>query len=131
MAALLLNADGVAHIADTQPLGWQRNAARTTVRPFQALSHALLLNRPRAWLAEATGAPQLLDAGRDPKAAPTTTTVPGATTTTLPPLQVRTPTSDAPLLPGRRRPGAQRHRRHRSTLGHHHRRQARHRPQPA
>ncbi len=97
LAALLLNADGVAHIADGQPLGWQRTAARSAVRPFQAVSHALLLNRPRAWLAEATGAPQRLDAGRDPKAAPTTTTVPGATTTTLAPLQVRTPTADDPL----------------------------------
>jgi hypothetical protein len=97
LAGLLLNADGVAHIADTQPLGWQRTAARAAVRPFQAVSHALLLNRPRAWLADATGSPQHLDAGRDPKAAPTTTTVPGATTTTLAPLQVRTPTADDPL----------------------------------
>lgn len=97
LAGLLLNADGVAHIADTQPLGWQRTTARGAVRPIQALSHALFLNRPRAWLAEATGAPQLLDAGRDPKPAPTTTVVPGATTTTLAPLQVRTPTEDDPL----------------------------------
>jgi hypothetical protein len=97
LAGLLLNADGVAHIADTQPLGWQRSTARAATRPFQSVSHALLLNRPRAWLAEATGAPQLLDAGHDPKAAPTTTAAPGATTTTLPPLQVRTPTSEDPL----------------------------------
>lgn len=97
LAALLLNADGVAHIADTQPLGWRRSSARAAVRPFQAASSALFLNRPRAWLAEATGAPQLRDAGRDPELPPTTTTVPGATTTTLAPLQVRTPTDDEPL----------------------------------
>jgi hypothetical protein len=97
LAALLLNADGVAHIADTQPLGWRRSAARAAVRPFQAVSHTLLLNRPRAWLAGATGAPQRLDAGRDPEAVTTTTTPPGATTTTLAPLQVRTPTEEEPL----------------------------------
>jgi hypothetical protein len=97
LAALLLNADGVAHIADTQPLGWQRTAARAAVRPFQAVSHALLLNRPRAWLAQATGSPQLLDAGRDPEPPPPTTTIPGVVPTTLPPIQVRTATADDPL----------------------------------
>ncbi len=97
LAALLLNADGVAHIADGQPLGWPRTTARAAVRPFQAVSSALLLNRPRAWLAEATGSPQLLDAGRDRAPTPTTTTVPGATTTTVPPPSVRAPTDDEPL----------------------------------
>ncbi len=97
LAALLLNADGVAHVADTQRLGWPRSTARTAVRPFQAVSHALFLNRPRAWLAEATGSPQLLDAGRDPKPPPPTTTIPGVPPTTRPPIQVRTPTADDPL----------------------------------
>ena len=96
-AALLLNADGVAHIADIQPLGWQRTWARAAVRPVQVVSHTLFLNRPRAWLAEATGSPQHLDAGRDPKPLATTTTIPGATTTTVAPIQVRTPTEDDPL----------------------------------
>lgn len=96
LAGLLLNADGVAHIADTQPLGWPRTTARAAVRPFQVVSHALLLNRPRAWLAEAAGSPQFLDAGRDPKPPPSTTTVPGLTTAAAP-VQVRTPTAADPL----------------------------------
>lgn len=97
LAGLLFNADGAAHIADTQQLGWQRTTARAAVAPFQAVSHALLLNRPRAWLAQAVGSPQLLDAGRDPEPLPPPTTVPGVTTATQPPIQVRTPTAEDPL----------------------------------
>ena len=98
LAGLLLNADGVAHIADIQPLGWQRSTARAAAAPFQAVSHALLLNRPRAWLAEAVGAPTFLDAGRDPSpAAPPPSTVPEQTATTLAPIRVRTPSDEEPL----------------------------------
>ena len=97
LAALLLNADGVAHIADAQPLGWQRSTARAAVRPFQVVSRALFLNRPRAWLAEATGAPTLEDAGTDPDPVTTTTLPPSVTTTTRAPLPFRTPTEEAPL----------------------------------
>jgi len=98
LAGLLLNADGVAHIADVQPLGWQRSTARVAVAPFRAVSHALLLNRPRAWLAEAAGAPTFLDAGRDPRpAAPPPSTFPEPTATTLAPIRVRTPSDDEPL----------------------------------
>lgn len=98
LAGLLLNADGVAHIADVQPLGWRRTTARVAVAPFQAVSHALLLNRPRAWLAGAVGAPTLLEAGRDPRpAAPPPPTVPEPTATTLAPIRVRTPSGEEPL----------------------------------
>jgi len=99
LVAMLLNADGAAHVADVQDLGWKRSAARATVRPFQTVSHALYLNRPRAWLAEAVGSPTLLQAGHDPKPPPptTTTTIPGVTTTTAPPLRIRTPTAESPL----------------------------------
>ena len=97
LAALLLNGDGVAHIADTQPLGWQRTTARAVTRPFQAISHALLLNRPRAWLAEATGSPELLDAGRDPKRSPSPAAAPEAAVSTPAPLPLRAPTADEPL----------------------------------
>ncbi|HEV8114589.1 MAG TPA: GDSL-type esterase/lipase family protein, partial [Acidimicrobiales bacterium] len=98
LAGLLLNADGVAHIADVQPLGWRRSTARVAVAPFQAVSHALLLNRPRAWLAGAVDAPTFLDAGRDPKpVAPPPATVPEPTATTLAPLRVRAPSDDEPL----------------------------------
>ena len=98
LAGLLLNADGVAHIADVQPLGWRRSTARAAVAPFQAVSHALLLNRPRAWLAGAVNAPTLLDAGRDPRpSAPPPPTVPEQTATTLAPLRVRAPSDEEPL----------------------------------
>ena len=98
LAGLLFNADGAAHIADTQPLGWQRDTARAAVAPFRVVSRALRLNRPRAWLASAVGAPDLRRAGEDPEPTPPPTTVPpGATTTTQPPITVRTPTADDPL----------------------------------
>jgi len=96
LAGLLLNADGVAHIADTQPLGWRRTTARSAAAPFQAASQALLLNRPRAWLAGAVGAPRLEDAGSDPDPTPTAPpTVPTATTLAPPPMRI--PTPDDPL----------------------------------
>jgi len=94
---MLLNADGVANVADIQPLGWRRSAARAAVRPFQAVSHGLYLNRPRLWLAEAVGAPTLAGAGHDPEPAPPTTTVPGVSTTVPAPIVVRTPTATDPL----------------------------------
>ncbi len=97
LVGLLFNADGAAHIADIQPLGWRRDAARAAVAPFQGVAHALLLNRPRAWLAGAVGSPDLQGAGRDPEPAPPPTRSPGATTTTVAPLPVRTPTADDPL----------------------------------
>jgi hypothetical protein len=94
---MLLNADGAANVADIQPLGWKRTTARAAVRPFQVVSHALLLNRPRRWLAEAAGKPTLVDAGHDPAARPTTTTTPGRPTPQAAPIQVRTPSADDPL----------------------------------
>jgi len=98
LAGMLLNADGVAHIADVQPLGWRRSTARVAVAPFQALSHALRLNRPRAWLAEAVDAPTFLDAGRDPRPATSPpSTAPEPTATTLAPTPVRTPSDEKPL----------------------------------
>ncbi|MEO5680905.1 MAG: GDSL-type esterase/lipase family protein, partial [Acidimicrobiales bacterium] len=102
LAGLLFNADGAAHIADTQALGWRRTTARAAVAPFQAVSHALMLNRPRAWLAGAVGAPELLDAGHDPKAPPRPLApapdAPGTpTTTSAPPIVTRTPTAEDPL----------------------------------
>ncbi len=100
LAGLLFNADGVAHIADAQPLGWQRSSARAAVAPFQAVSHALLLNRPRAWLAGAVGAPTLLQAGRDPEPVPAPPpTVPPAASEAPPPAPVPTVAPAAPEAP--------------------------------
>lgn len=96
LAGLLFNADGAARIADQQPLGWKRDTARAAVAPFQAVSHALLLDRPRAWLASAVASSDQLDAGDEVEPTPPPTT-PGAPPTTVAPIAVRTPTADDPL----------------------------------
>ena len=89
LAAALLNADGLMHVADQQPIGWQRTAARIAVRPIFLASHGLGLNLPRRYLAEAVGSETLEDVGKDRPSART-----GPTTTLAPP-----PTTIAPRVP--------------------------------
>lgn len=101
---LFLDADGLVQTAERQPPGWQRTTALAVMHPIQDVSGALRLNRPRKWLAAATGRT------RDTTITPTdhvviATSVPGrthghppgtpTTTTTLPPLRVAS--ADDPL----------------------------------
>jgi hypothetical protein len=99
---LFLDADGLTRTAERQHLGWQRTVALWVMHPIQDVSHALLLNRPRAWIADATGhdddahitstkGVEVAD-GKSPG-----TTFPGATTTTTTLPSYRRPTSADPL----------------------------------
>ena len=51
----LLNAQGVHKSAYNQPAGWKRDVALAFTTPLQAVSHALLLDRPREALQALTG----------------------------------------------------------------------------
>ncbi len=105
---VVLDADGLVRTAERQPRGWQRSTALAVLHPIQDVSGALRLNRPRQWVAEASGHHDEVHitptkdvkvaplhpqgtAEHDPKASSTTTT----TTTTLP--NYRTPTAADPL----------------------------------
>lgn len=118
--AALLCADALVQVAERQPFGTTRDVALSITRTIRSVSEATGLDRPRAWLVEATGgelptssasgeeldvptatAPTAPDAKppTGPKPNPnlsTTTTAPPTTTTTLPPH--RTPTAQEPLV---------------------------------
>lgn len=102
LLTLFLDADGLTRTAERQHLGWQRTVSLWVMHPIQDISQALRLNRPRAWLADATGHEDntritstkgvKLANGDSPG-----TTIPGdsTTTTTLP--SYRRPTPADPL----------------------------------
>ena len=104
LVASLLGADSLERVAERQQYGATRDVALFVTKPLRSVSHALLLDRPREWIADV--------ANRDeqPVASvllPTssvgpTTTVPtsaGPPTTAPPPTvpQHRTPTAAHPL----------------------------------
>jgi len=92
-----LNADRMAHTAETQPFGWQRTWAMRLTRPIKAVSDATGLNLPRKALSDAAGTTD----GPPPEDTRTVVTAPplaaGATTTTIAPLALRIPTAADPL----------------------------------
>jgi hypothetical protein len=51
----LLNAPGIHKSAHNQPDGWKRDVALGIIEPLADVSHALLLDRPRALLKDALG----------------------------------------------------------------------------
>ncbi len=52
---MLLDADGLTRTAERQHLGWQRSVTLAFMHPIQDVSSAFRLNRPRAWVAKASG----------------------------------------------------------------------------
>jgi hypothetical protein len=117
MIASLFGADSLTHLAEQQRFGTRRDIALAVAHPLQRVSDDLYLNRPRRWLADASGhddlteKPDLAEAAaghRDPDrretgppagavttTTATTSTTVAPTTTTTPPH--RTPAADAPL----------------------------------
>jgi hypothetical protein len=53
--AALLDARGLHKAALDESKGWQRSVALALTAPFEGTSHALLLDRPRAWVKSALG----------------------------------------------------------------------------
>lgn len=103
---VVLDADGLVRTAERQPRGWTRSLSLTLMHPIQDLSQALRLNRPREWLAEATGHEDdvRITPTKGVEVAPLTTPPPtngstvapsSTTTTTLPAFRV--PTAADPL----------------------------------
>lgn len=99
----LLNAEGMAHTAATEPFGWERDLTMKVMDPIVDLSRATGLNQPRKVLSEQVGTaegPPPEDTSTVVTAPPldaTTTLPPGATTTTTAPPSYRTPTPAEPL----------------------------------
>ncbi len=96
----LLNAERIHVTAGAQPLGWQRTWAMRVTGPLQAVSRATRLDVPREVLARATGAPELIqpeDTRTVVTAPPVAPVAPEATTTTVPPVEVRAPSVAEPL----------------------------------
>ena len=93
----LLNADSLVERAERKPFGWSRSLSLAIWNPTQTISHALALDRPRAWVDDLTGRTGELPPG--PTAGLVTPDEP--TATTMPPPaqepQLRTPTTAAPL----------------------------------
>ncbi|QXC61218.1 DUF459 domain-containing protein [Aquihabitans sp. G128] len=93
----LLNADRMAHTAETQPFGWQRTWAMRLTAPIKSVSDATGLNLPRKVVSDAAGTTD----GPPPEDTRTVVTAPpiaeSATTTTIAPLKVRIPTAADPL----------------------------------
>ncbi|MCU1500003.1 MAG: putative periplasmic protein [Acidimicrobiales bacterium] len=91
----LLNADRMAHTAETQPFGWQRTWAMRLTGPVQAISDLTGLNRPRKVVSDAVGTTD----GPPPENTRSVVTAPplAGATTTIVPLQVRAATEDEPL----------------------------------
>jgi hypothetical protein len=111
LVAALLGAPSLERAAEQQSYGRGRDVLLAVARPLASLSHNLGLDRPREWLASATGhedppAAKAFATGVTPPSPATTSTAPpttaGAapTTTAVPPTTEpprRTPTADAPL----------------------------------
>jgi len=87
----VLGSGGLVTSAEGMPVGWQRSVAMATTGALDRVVNLLSLNRPYDWAAERLGRNQ---ADEDFEF-PVPTTVPTATTTTLPALRV--PTAEQPL----------------------------------
>lgn len=55
LLGLLLDAPGLHKTAFNQPPGWKRTVALDLTRPLADVSHAIYLDRPRAWIRSALG----------------------------------------------------------------------------
>src|SRR3954452_423478 len=104
LAASLLGADSMERVAERQPYGTTRDVALFITKPLRSVSHALLLDRPREWIADvANRDEQPVASVLLPTASvgPNTTlpTSAGPPTTAPPPTvpQHRTPTAAHPL----------------------------------
>ena len=105
LVASLLGADSLERVAERQPYGATRDVALFVTKPLRSVSHALLLDRPREWIADiANRDDQPVASVLLPTASvgPTTTTTVasvGPSTTAPPPTvpQKRTPTAAHPL----------------------------------
>lgn len=99
LLASLLNAERLDYTARTQPFGWQRTWAMRITGVLETTSSALLLDRPRQFLAERAG-------NEDPPPPEPTEGVEivrpdggpgGSVTTTTQPPEFRVPSDDAPV----------------------------------
>lgn len=100
--AVLLNAPELESEAKAKPFGRERDVWVNIWKPFAAVSRALYLDRPRAWMDDALGREQGHGIFELPAAqngdATATTGKGGPTPTPAPPRQiVRTPDASAPL----------------------------------
>ena len=99
--ASLLGAPSLELVAKRQGYGTGRDIALHITEPLASLSHSLYLDRPREWLASATGhedPPTAAEFTAPPTTAPQTTTT--TTTATVPPTTAvprRVPTKESPL----------------------------------
>jgi hypothetical protein len=109
LIAALLDAEGLERTARSQPFGWRHDVATAVVRPVVAVSRALHLTAPRAWLLDVLDRP-----GGEPDASPpptssttstTGTTTPGTTGSTSGPSSTSS-TSTSTTVPLRRGPTA-------------------------
>jgi hypothetical protein len=101
LLAALLNIDGLAELANRQPLGWKRDVARVAVAPFCAVGRVTRLRDARTAIRDAADK-ETQPCEDDPasgegafRADLTTTTA--AAQTTGPPVTVREVSSTAPL----------------------------------
>jgi hypothetical protein len=101
LLAALLNIDGLAELANRQPLGWKRDVARVAVAPFCAVGRITRLRDARTAIRDAADK-ETQPCEDDPasgegafRADLTTTTA--AAQTTGPPVTVREVTAEAPL----------------------------------
>lgn len=102
--AALLAAPSVERVAERQPYGTGRDIALIFARPLAAVSHALLLDRPRSWFASITGHEDPPTSGlllaKNPPVRPATTAAPSTSTSVPSPStssSAPVPTSTAPI----------------------------------
>ncbi len=100
--AALLNADGMAELANRQAVGWKRDVARAAVTPFCAVGGATRIKEVRSVIRDAadktTQGCDQGSSGADSFVAPTTTTAPAEVTgPTEPAIATREPTAADPL----------------------------------
>jgi len=101
LVASLLGADSLERVAERQPYGATRDVALLVTKPLRSVSHALLLDRPREWIADV--------ANRDeqPVASVLLPTASAGPTTTAPTSSAGPPsTAPPPTLPQHRTPTA-------------------------
>jgi len=102
LLAALLNADGLFELANRQPVGWKRDAARGAVAPFCALGRVTRLKDVRAEIREAADKEgqscDEVSVGADAFTAPPSTTAPeGPAPPEGPAIARPTPSAEEPL----------------------------------
>lgn len=102
LIAALLNIDGLADLANRQPLGWKRDVARVAVAPFCAVGRVTRIRDARTAIRDAADK-ETQPCEDDPASgegafrADLITTTTAASQTTGPPVTTRDVTADAPL----------------------------------